>query len=459
MNLNNIKSSRSYLYEGLTLVETDTVKLWETAGSRLFEAELTADQIQTLFANIEQSATGAGGNRTFLGKGKDAAESINRAWEDLKTKIQNSGPIKNLDAQYDSAAEKLKQATGGDQGVMKYVQKYRDFAKKHPVAQTFIYSALIAAAGISGAGVGGAAALGLFKMVDKLLQGDKFSSAAYSGAKTGAAAYGASKVADYFKGGSEAGATTSPQDSYDSAANAVAATKKAAEKEALDAIKSRIANGDIAPGDNSAIRDLAYEIISDSGLNPQTVESSVERVITRAMSKTSTNESVNLSESQLDLLINRVVKQQQKLDEGVMDTLKGAAGKAADWVKTKGKNLTTKITADKLMQAWKKAGSPTDSIEIADILKKSGVNGDIVAKAFAAMKIPAPQVQRSEPEWDQSYDDEEENAPQQATPQRPAQVTDPKQIIAQIQADIKLLDSTRRDRLIAYLQKQVGAVQ
>jgi hypothetical protein len=77
---------------------------------------------------------------------------------------------------------------------------YRKFAKEHPIAQGLIYSALIAAAGISGAGLGGAAVLGLLKMTDKLLQGEKFSSAAYSGAKTGAMAYGASKVGDYIKG-------------------------------------------------------------------------------------------------------------------------------------------------------------------------------------------------------------------------------------------------------------------
>jgi hypothetical protein len=34
---------------------------------------------------------------------------------------------------------------------MKYVEKYRTFAKAHPIAQGIIYSALIAAAGISGA--------------------------------------------------------------------------------------------------------------------------------------------------------------------------------------------------------------------------------------------------------------------------------------------------------------------
>ena len=161
--LAKLSSGRRYLYEGLTLTEAKSVKLWENAGCKLVEANLTVQQVQQIFQQVEQGATAAGGNRTLLGKGKDVATSVNKAWEDLKTKIQDSKPISNIDAMYDKAAEKLKQATGGDQGVMRYVQMYRDFAKKHPVAQSFIYGALIAAAGISGAGAGGAAALGLFK--------------------------------------------------------------------------------------------------------------------------------------------------------------------------------------------------------------------------------------------------------------------------------------------------------
>jgi hypothetical protein len=206
MNIHQLLSENrnQYLYEGLNTSEKQSVMLWESAGYLIKEAALTSDQIQQLFTSIEKSATDSGSNRTLVGQGKDVAVAVNKAWEDLKTKVQNSGPIQGIDAKYDQAAEKLKQATGGDQGVMKYVEKYRKFAKEHPIAQGLIYSALIAAAGISGAGVGGAAALGLLKMTDKLLQGEKFSSAAYSGAKTGALAYGASKVADLFKGGQPA---------------------------------------------------------------------------------------------------------------------------------------------------------------------------------------------------------------------------------------------------------------
>ena len=196
----NLNVKNAYLYEGLTPKNKNSMMLWESAGRAIMEAELTADQITQLFQQIEQGASAAGGNRTLIGKGKDASTAVMKAYNDLKSKVANSGPVKGIDALYDQAAEKLKQATGGDQGAMQYVQKYRDFAKKHPIAQGLIYSALIAAAGISGVGAGGAAALGLFKMVDKLLQGEKFSSAAYSGAKTGAMAYAAGQIGKAMKG-------------------------------------------------------------------------------------------------------------------------------------------------------------------------------------------------------------------------------------------------------------------
>ena len=188
------------LTEGKVLLEGRVVrKLWESAGQKIIEAQLTPQQIQQIFQAAEQGQTTAGGNRTFAGKGVDAASAVNRAWEDLKTKIQNTGPIQNMDAMYDKAAETMKKSTGGDQGAMQYVEKYRNFAKKHPIAQSFLYAALIAAAGLSGAGLGGAAALGLLKMTDRLLQGDKFSSALYKGGVTGALAYGASRIGDLLR--------------------------------------------------------------------------------------------------------------------------------------------------------------------------------------------------------------------------------------------------------------------
>lgn len=202
MRLEQLQRKPNYLYEGLDRPATTTMLLWENAGVKLKEAALTADQISNLFSEIEKAQTAGGGNRTLLGKGKDTADAVNKAWEDLKSKIQNSGPIKGFDQKVSDVLSKIGVGSADPEmegKVSGWVQKYRDFAKKHPIIQGALYATLIAAAGISGAGVGGAAVLGLLKMADKLLQGEKFSSAAYAGAKTGALAYGASKLGDYIK--------------------------------------------------------------------------------------------------------------------------------------------------------------------------------------------------------------------------------------------------------------------
>ena len=78
MNIRQLlsESRNYYLYEGLDTSEKHSVMLWESAGYAIKEAALTADQIQQIFQNVEQGATAAGGNRTLLGKGKDAAAAV-----------------------------------------------------------------------------------------------------------------------------------------------------------------------------------------------------------------------------------------------------------------------------------------------------------------------------------------------------------------------------------------------
>jgi len=181
MKITHILESRNYLYEGLDASSLRSIKLWESAGRKLVEYQMTPDQISQLFAQVQQNATAAGSNRTMIGKGKDAADAVGKAWEDLKGKVQNSGPIKNVDAAYDQAAAKLKQATGGDAGVMKYVEKYRKFAKEHPVAQSLIYAALIAAAGISAAAAGGSAASASSSSAAARKQNEDIMKAIYTG--------------------------------------------------------------------------------------------------------------------------------------------------------------------------------------------------------------------------------------------------------------------------------------
>ena len=393
MKINHVLESRYYLYEGLDASSLRSVKLWESAGRKLVEYEMTADQISKLFAQVQQSATDAGSNRTMIGKGKDAADAVGRAWEDLKTKVANSGPIQNIDAQYDKAAEKLKQATGGDAGAMKYVQKYRDFAKKHPIAQSLIYSALIAAAGISGVGAGGAAALGLFKLTDKLLQGEKFSSAAYSGAKTGALAYGAGQVGKALQGGSPdsgpeqlsgPGMSNSGETPVANARSEIASQRIASINAQRDLIAGFAEKMGMS-GTNSTAQLVGGVPVSINGVPVPTSLFTPAQLANINAAKAVSNA---MNEAQIKRMFYTAARIQQ-LHEGVWDRVKGAAGKAASAVANKaqtvGTNLTTKVTADKLMSAWKKAGSPTDSDAVAAIMKQAGVDDAIIASSMKAV--------------------------------------------------------------------------
>ena len=185
------------LVEGLDRNHSRSYRLWESAGHAILkEYQIDPKLIPQLFQEIEAGllADPTGANRTMLGKGKDTAAAVNKAYEDLKDKVYNSKPMANFAAAYDKKAAELKTATGGDQGVMKYIQKYRDFAEKHPILHGAVYAILIAALGLSGAGLGGAALLGLLKLSDQLLQGKDIRSATWSGAKTGAMAYAASSL-------------------------------------------------------------------------------------------------------------------------------------------------------------------------------------------------------------------------------------------------------------------------
>ena len=390
LNESQVALKKNYLYEGLDRDSLATVKLWESAGRRIVEAELTANQIGQLFAAAEQGATDAGGNRTMIGKGKDAATRVNKAWEDLKTKIQDSGPVANFDQKVSDVLGKIGMGSADPQfkgQVSSWVQKYRDFATKHPMMQGAIYATLIAALSLSGAGLAGAAVLGLLKMADQLIQGKRASSAAYSGAKTGAMAYGAAKLAQHFGAGQQAsggGAAGNPD-----MTNITGTMDSQAHRAMYQAIQADPA----LAHNSSALADIYSDTIQ--ALNPNIdldyIRNTAEIVGTKLAAK-GVQESVSRELSDADLYF--LFSAATQLNEGIWDSIKGTASKyadkAADWATTKGTNLTTKVTADKLKNAWTKARSPTNSDTVYQVLTKAGVAPQVLDTVYKSMNIPAP---------------------------------------------------------------------
>lgn len=69
-------------------------------------------------------------------------------------------------------------------------------------------------------------------------------------------------------------------------------------------------------------------------------------------------------------------------------------GKISNW----SKNLTNKITYDKLMKAWKEAGSPVDSDEFVDFLKSQSIDHTVVDQYLGKTKPKKKDAKKEQPE-------------------------------------------------------------
>lgn len=219
MDIVNGTSQYSSMIES---IQGDTYKqlytTWYNLGPSLTEAKVTRDQVEAIFKAVADGAAAGNNtddkgekvsNRTMLGKTADVGSKVADAWDNFKTKIAQSGPVSGFDVAFDNVQKKLLNAAGGESGkIGKALNAYKQFAHKHPVMQGAIYSGLVILAGISGWGLGGAAILAGIRTMDRLLQGDRASSALWKGFKTGAMAYGASHLLG--QGGPDAGGGDTP---------------------------------------------------------------------------------------------------------------------------------------------------------------------------------------------------------------------------------------------------------
>jgi hypothetical protein len=107
-----------------------------------------------------------------------------------------------------------------------------------------------------------------------------------------------------------------------------------------------------------------------------------------------------LSEDQIAKLFVAVALGNHKLMEapGLLQRAKAQIGKgvtaAAGKAKQIGTNITTKVTADKLMKAWTKAGKPTDSIQVAQFLTNFGVDGAVLQQSYQTAGMTMPDIKK-----------------------------------------------------------------
>ena len=167
--------------------------------TRLYEAELTANQINTVFANAETVAGKDGGNLTALGKaGKVTSEvsgKMKAEIDKLLKSAQNSGPVKNFDEKFEKLKSQLKTKLEGNPMGTKIVQgveKMGQFAKDNPGKSAFIIGATTSVLAFASGGIASGAAIGFFlKLANNTIKGDKLSTAvgkSVKGAALGAVA-------------------------------------------------------------------------------------------------------------------------------------------------------------------------------------------------------------------------------------------------------------------------------
>ncbi len=167
--------------------------------SKLLEAELDKTQIDKIFTNAEQVAIDSGNNKTVLGKAGqvvgDQAKKITDQIKKLADAAQQSGPIKNFDAQFDKMKAQLQTKLKGNpagQKILSIVDGYKGFATENPAKAAFVIGAMTSVLAFASGGIVSGAAIGFFlKLASNTLKGDKLSTAvgkSVKGAALGAVA-------------------------------------------------------------------------------------------------------------------------------------------------------------------------------------------------------------------------------------------------------------------------------
>jgi len=407
----------------------------------LIEASLTTAQINKIFTDIESSATAAGGNRTALGTGKDVAVKANEIINKAGKWLQNTTPIKSFDQKFEELKRKIN-TTFPDSKLLDGISKLGVLAQEHPGKTAAIVGILTAIASLGAGPVGGAIAGQVLRGSVELLKGSKLSTAVGKGVKTAVFGYltgeafqtlgefaESVRIKSIPFGPEDAGLERVSFDAEkitsgpgirmsqsvrgvniivdaDTAERVGAAVDKLNQGgqaalqgfEELDEISKTISSSDYKKNIGDALKGAWKETKDNDSLLTaitaikQSLQAASQGAVAGAgVSADSKKESIDFSKSQLAEMFVQCQTAQETLFEAPLDALKGK-------VQQVGKNLTTKITADKLQKAWKAAGSPTDSDQVAGILRKAGVKDEILAPIYKAQGVELKPASASTPQ-------------------------------------------------------------
>jgi len=380
---------------------------------KLAEAELTPDQILSVFKNAEEVADASGNNKNLLGKAAsaamlpvDIAKKVNAKIDELGRMAQNTGPVKNMDAKFEKLKADIKK-NNSDSKIVKGIENISNWAKENPGKASIAVAILTTIAAFAGGPAGGAAAGLIIRASKDLLQGEKLSTSVGKAAKTAAigALVGAvaDQVGDYFQG---MRGEVIDQGTFARVDYGATSTIRAPGYEWTETIKG--VNIKVLPEDAAYVNDLMDQI-GQGG-----------KIANQAFDELSTFAKEIRTDDYIEALKNAgtTARNNDSLFQfitaaknGIASLAQGAAQASDDkrnkkesvdlnaeykkylheaGIKDKLKGATKSITAGKLEKMWKKAGKPTDTGSILNILQSAGLDNDAISQIQKQSQVKLP---------------------------------------------------------------------
>jgi hypothetical protein len=378
----------------------------------LCEVALAPDQIQQLFKDIEKGA-----GRSTLGKAGDAikgaTDKISDVWfNKFGGMLQSSGPVQAFDQKFEDIKSKI---AAKNPELAAKLAKYGEFAKNNPNLHKFLLAiagsaaaalGVAVAGGISAGalavGTGTGIAVGILNIADRLLQGQKASTAIGRGATTGAiagvAAGAAAKIGDMVK----AGLTS----------DVIADLRGMKINKHYMDYNGAVFNAVTKEPETTALNKAFNALMPEFGTGGQVDPNAVNK-FAELMAKVSSPEYQETISKTREIAI--AAKEAAKSSIALVSQLQQVGTAAAGGVASAATNQQppaapkpvaeslnrlqlnelfgitgNKVDASKLQKAWTKAGSPTDSEDVAKILQDAGVDPAVISQAYTDMSLPAP---------------------------------------------------------------------
>ena len=394
---------------------------FRSIGSMINESKLDQNQVKQIFQAVADGYQKGEYKYNSELYGKDADKSklykkIYAAYDKVKHKIASSSPIRGFDVSFDKIQKDLLSAAGGDDGkIGRALAKLREFGTKNPKIQSAVIYALAIAAGTFG-GFGVVGVLAGLRVVERLVKGDKLSTAVWTGIKTMAMGSLAAGVTDFLNpeeitstGKHEfdtelddtipsEGSTEYSVEKGDTLSN-IAQDNDLSVKELLAANPDITHVDQIRAGETITIPDPTGSTVYDAGVGTaadtakkvasgeytnrwNTYESIIDHKKTSRMKEI--RESFKMPGEKIYLTafgVSVLLKEAANLNEGIWDSIKGAfkSGKAA---------AKDPISYETLDLNWRKnykdqtAQGSVDSDEVIKFLTKMGVEKAAVDNAM-----------------------------------------------------------------------------